>query len=151
MVRRRGGVIVEARAKLNLGLAVGPRRADGYHDLATVFQSVSLADHLIARPAARGFTLRVRHERAAARGGRGRSGPVPAGRDNLVLRAARLLARRVGLEGGARFELVKRIPAGAGLGGGSADAAAALAALAALHRVRLAPAAWRNPGGVCAD
>jgi 4-diphosphocytidyl-2-C-methyl-D-erythritol kinase len=142
-VRRRGAAIVEARAKLNLGLAVGPRRADGYHDLATVFQSVSLADRLIARPVARGFTLRVRHQRAARRGGRRRPGGVPSGRANLVLRAARLLARRVGLEHGARFELVKRIPAGAGLGGGSADAAAALAALAALYRVRLAPAAWR--------
>jgi len=54
-----------------------------------------------------------------------------------VLRAARLFAARTGLEAGARFELVKRIPAGAGLGGGSADAAATLAALAALYRIRL--------------
>jgi len=44
------GVRIEARAKLNLGLAVGPRRADGFHELATVFQSVSLADTLVVRP-----------------------------------------------------------------------------------------------------
>jgi len=131
------GVRIEARAKLNLGLAVGPRRADGYHDLATIFQSVSLADTLIARPRARGFSLRVRHERAALRGGRG-AAAVPRGAANLVLRAARAFAQRTGLKAGARFELVKRIPAGAGLGGGSADAAATLAALAALYGVRLA-------------
>jgi 4-diphosphocytidyl-2-C-methyl-D-erythritol kinase len=131
-------VIVEARAKLNLGLAVGPRRADGYHEIATVFQSVSLADTLIARPRAHGFTLRVRHEHAALRGGRARAAAMaPRGAGNLVLRAARLFAARTGLEAGASFELVKRIPAGAGLGGGSADAAATLAALAALYRIRI--------------
>ena len=63
-------VRIEARAKLNLGLAVGPRRPDGFHELATIFQSISLADTLIARPRPRGFTLRVRHENAALRGGR---------------------------------------------------------------------------------
>lgn len=128
-------VTVEARAKLNLGLAVGPRRADGFHDLVTVFQSVSLADTLTARLTARGFTLRVRHEQAAVRG-RLRSRAqrlVPAGPGNLVLRAARLVARELGLVGGASFTLVKRIPAQAGMGGGSADAAAAIAAMLALH------------------
>lgn len=138
---RVAGVRVEACAKLNLGLAVGPKRPDGFHDLATIFQSISLADTLLARPARRGFTLRVRHENAALRGGRARpEAGVPRGADNLVLRAARLLARHAGLEAGARFELVKRIPAGAGLGGGSADAAATLAALAALYGIRLARA-----------
>jgi 4-diphosphocytidyl-2-C-methyl-D-erythritol kinase len=138
--RQGAGVRVEARAKLNLGLAVGPRRADGFHDLATVFQSVSLADTLLVTPRGHGFTLRVRHEDASLnrRGGREATG-VPGGRANLVLAAARLLAREHGLPGGAHFELVKRIPAGAGLGGGSADAAAALRALAALHGLRLDP------------
>ena len=136
-------VRVEARAKLNLGLAVGPKRGDGYHDLATVFQSVSLADTLIVTPQARGFSLTIRYEDAslrrardsARRAGRLRTGPgrVPAGRANLVLRAARLLAARHDLPGGATFTLIKRIPAGAGMGGGSADAAAALFGLARLH------------------
>ena len=139
------GVRIEARAKLNLGLAVGPRREDGYHELATVFQSVSLADTLVVTPKSRGFSLTIRYHDASVRrpaasgsGRRGRRlhmgpGRVPAGRANLVLRAARLLAARHGLPGGAAFTLIKRIPAGAGMGGGSADAAAALVGLARLH------------------
>ena len=128
-------VVVEARAKINLGLAVGPRRADGFHDLATIFQSVSLADTLIVSPRPRGFSLCVRFESAAVRGRLTRASriAVPDGAANLVLRAARLLAERKGLTGGARFELVKRIPARAGMGGGSADAAAALVGLAAAY------------------
>jgi 4-diphosphocytidyl-2-C-methyl-D-erythritol kinase len=140
--RRR--VTVEARAKLNLGLAVGPRRPDGFHELATVFQSVSLADTLVAEWRPRGFTLRVRHEDAAVRGRLSRAARrvVPAGRANLVLRAARLARETWGLPGGAAFTLVKRIPAEAGLGGGSADAAATLAAMLALHE-RSVPRARR--------
>lgn len=131
-------VRIEARAKLNLGLAVGPRRPDGFHDLATVFQSVSLADTLIVERRRRGFSLTLRHENAAVRG---RGEPrlrslVPAGASNLVLRAARRMAARYRIPGGAHFTLIKRIPAGAGLGGGSADAAAALFALARLHGIR---------------
>ena len=131
-------VRVEARAKLNLGLAVGPRRDDGFHEIATVMQSISLADTLTAAPRRRGFTLAVRLEEAAARGRTLRAGAaaVPKGQRNLVIRAARRAARRFGIEGGARFLLVKRIPSRAGLGGGSADAAAAIAGLLALHRVR---------------
>lgn len=142
---RVAGIRVEARAKLNLGLAIGPRRDDGDRDLATVFQSISLADTLVVVPKSRGFSLTIRYEdasvpRRAANGLRrpGRGGPagparVPGGRANLVLRAARLLADRRPLGGGAAFTLIKRIPAGAGLGGGSADAAAALAGLARLY------------------
>jgi len=132
-------VRVEARAKLNLGLAVGPRRPDGFHELATVFQSVSLADTLTAERRARGFSLEVRHERAADRGAlpRGARATVPAGGANLALRAARLAADRAGIRGGAHLRLVKRIPARAGMGGGSADAAAALSAVLALYGVRV--------------
>ena len=141
-------VAFEARAKLNLGLAIGPRRADGFHELATFFQSISLADTLIAYPARRGFALRVRYESVAVirgaagaaskRGGRessgrGRIARVPSGSGNLVLRAAREVASRTGLDRGARFELIKRIPSGTGLGGGSADAAAAISALERLY------------------
>ena len=131
-------VRVEARAKLNLGLAVGPRRDDGFHEIATVMQSISLADTLTAEPRRRGFTLAVRLEEAAARGRTLRAGAaaVPKGQRNLVISAARRAARRFGIEGGARFLLVKRIPSRAGLGGGSADAAAVIAGLLALHRVR---------------
>jgi 4-diphosphocytidyl-2-C-methyl-D-erythritol kinase len=126
-----------ARAKLNLSLAVGPRRPDGFHEIATIFQSVSLADTLIATPRRRGFTLRVTHEDATA-AGRARRDRVPQGPSNLVLEAARRVARHAGLEAGADFTLIKRIPSGAGLGGGSADAAATIVALERLHRFRLA-------------
>jgi 4-diphosphocytidyl-2-C-methyl-D-erythritol kinase len=133
-------VVATARAKLNLGLAVGPRRPDGFHDLATVFQSVTLADTLVAVPRRAGFTLRVRHEDASfprVPGSRRGVDRVPGGRQNLVLRAARLVASRTGLAAGAAFTLTKRIPTRAGLGGGSADAAAALAALDVLYGLRL--------------
>lgn len=151
VAQRRPGVRrvrIDARAKLNLGLAVGPRRPDGFHELATVFQSISLADTLVVARRQRGFTLRILHEDvslripAAARGRRTRGGPltasrnVPTGPDNLVLRAARLLSERYRLPGGAAFTLTKRIPAGTGLGGGSADAAAALVGLGRLHGLR---------------
>lgn len=131
-------VVFDARAKLNLGLAVGPRRPDGYHELATVFQSISLADTLTAERTARGFSLAIRYEDASLRGPQTRRtrAVIPAGRANLVLRAARLAAKRFGLTGGARFRLIKRIPARAGLGGGSMDAGAAFAAMLALHGVR---------------
>ena len=148
-MRRR--VRVEARAKLNLGLAIGPARADGFHELATVFQSISLADTLIVAPRVRGFSLAVRSQDASARRSAGTArrtavARVPAGSANLVLRAARLLALRRELPGGARFTLIKRIPAGAGLGGGSADAAAALMGLAKLHGLRLGPVERRRIG-----
>lgn len=133
---RRARVVVEARAKLNLALAVGPRREDGDHELATVFQSISLADTLIAEPRARGFSLRIRRESAARRGTTPVDRDVRADGSNLVLRAARRFAEAFGVRGGARFVLLKRIPSRAGLGGGSADAAAALRAMAALHDLR---------------
>jgi len=126
-------VEVTAHAKLNLSLAIGPRRADGFHDLVTVLQSISLADTLLAERTRSGFSLGVRFEPAGA----GRASVVPRGADNLVVRAARLVHERLRLPGGARFQLVKRIPAAAGLGGGSADAAAAIAAVLALHGRRL--------------
>jgi 4-diphosphocytidyl-2-C-methyl-D-erythritol kinase len=147
-------VRVEARAKLNLGLAVGPLRPDAFHEIATVFQSISLADSLVIRPRARGFSLGVRFEDAAfvRRGSSTRRvGAVPRGPENLVLQAAQLLRAR-GLVGGARFELVKRIPSQAGLGGGSADAAAALVGLARLYGVRMSPRArWEWAATLGAD
>jgi 4-diphosphocytidyl-2-C-methyl-D-erythritol kinase len=147
--RTPAALVVEARAKLNLGLAVGPRRADGFHDIATVFQSVSLADTLILRRRRRGFTLAIRRQDAAlprarparrshrARRPGGSADAVPAGGSNLVLRAARLLRERAGLDGGAGIRLIKRIPERTGLGGASADAAATLVGLARLHRLEI--------------
>lgn len=96
-----------AAAKINLALVVGPRRADGLHEVATVMQRISLADAVALEAGERlevgGFTD-----------------------DTLVTAALRLLAERAGVGPRWRVRLVKRIPLAAGLGGGSADAAAAL-------------------------
>jgi 4-diphosphocytidyl-2-C-methyl-D-erythritol kinase len=111
---------VPAPAKLNLGLEVVGKRADGYHEIATVMQAVSIYDRLSierAEPEA-GVTLCV--DRAEL-----------AGDDNLALRAARLVRERLGVEDGAHLDLRKEIPIAAGLGGASSDAAAALRAVIA--------------------
>jgi 4-diphosphocytidyl-2-C-methyl-D-erythritol kinase len=105
-----------ARAKVNLTLHVRGRRADGYHDLESLVAFGDCADGLTLAPASE-LALRVSGPRAAECGNLD---------DNLVLKATRALGERVpGLKAGA-FELDKHLPAAAGIGGGSADAAAAL-------------------------
>lgn len=121
----RGGrrLVLRAAAKVNLALEILGRRADGYHDLVTVLAAVDLADRLIIEddPAV--------ELRTTAAG-------VPADERNLALRAVRALAAAAGVERGARITLDKRIPVAAGLGGGSADAAAVLVGLNRLWRLR---------------
>ncbi len=122
-------VTVRAPAKLNLYLHVTGRRPDGYHTLESLIAFVGLADTVTAAAAPAGdFSLTVGGPFAGVLSG------VAAG-DNLVLRAARALARAAGVEAGAALHLDKHIPVAAGLGGGSADAAAALLALSALWGV----------------
>ena len=111
-------VLERAPAKINLTLDVLGLRPDGYHELRSVMQTVSLYDELTVRADAPDWRL------ACA------SASVPRGEDNLILRAAREYVKRAGIEtSGIEFALVKRIPMQAGLGGGSADAAACLRAL----------------------
>ena len=108
-----------ARAKLNLTLTVSGTRPDGFHDIDTVLQAIDLHDLLEAEPAAE-TSLEV-------------EGDAPAGPDNLVLKALVQLERQLGRTLPTRFRLHKRVPAGAGLGGGSSDAATALRLAAAVH------------------
>ena len=103
-----------ARAKINWSLNITGLRADGYHLLDMLMQTIDLHDTLEIEPAV-GLSLTV--------------GDTPAGEENLVLRAAMALNRHAGTRRGARMALIKRIPARAGLGGGSADCATALRAL----------------------
>ncbi len=104
-----------AYAKLNLFLEVAGKRPDGFHNLESVFLAIDLADTLSAEP------------RDDGRIGLTCDAPgLPPEADNLVARAAEALRRRAGVEGGIQFHLEKRIPMGAGLGGGSSDAATAL-------------------------
>jgi 4-diphosphocytidyl-2-C-methyl-D-erythritol kinase len=111
-------VTVRAPAKLNLQLCVGPLRADGYHDLTTVFQAVSLYDELTVR---RADALSVVVQGDTADG-------VPTGSSNLAVRAVQLLAEEAGLAPHVSLLLHKGIPVAGGCAGGSADAAAALVA-----------------------
>lgn len=112
---------IRAFAKINLGLEVVRKRPDGYHDILTLFQSISLSDEIEFRPAP-GGQLNVG----------GDDPEIPWDESNLVHKAARLLRERAGAEAGAAISVRKRIPAGKGLGGGSADAAMTLCALNAL-------------------
>jgi len=125
-------VRVPAYAKVNLRLEILGRRADGYHELRTIFQSISLHDTLtleIQRKA--GIELRIAGNSQLA---------AEPGPDNLVTRAIGDLSRAIGFRGGVRATLVKRIPVGRGLGGGSSDAAAALIGLLRLTGKRVDPA-----------
>lgn len=116
-------VHVRAPGKLNLFFEVGAVQPDGYHDVASAYQAVSLYEDLWAEPAD-DFSLTVE--------GTVDLGDVPVDDRNLALRAARLVAREVGHRGGVRLHIRKQVPVAGGMGGGSADAAAALVACDAL-------------------
>jgi 4-diphosphocytidyl-2-C-methyl-D-erythritol kinase len=124
-------VTVRVPAKVNLQLAVGPVRADGYHDVVTVYHAVSLFDEVTVAPA---------EQDSVAVTGEG-SGSVPADGSNLAARAAATLLRAVGPGArdapGLAIRITKRIPVAAGLAGGSADAAATLVACNELWRIGL--------------
>jgi 4-diphosphocytidyl-2-C-methyl-D-erythritol kinase len=105
---------VRAPAKINLGLKVLGRRSDGYHDIISLMVPVGLFDSVCLESARSGIALRCPES------------DLPTDRGNLVYRAAQLILDECRSEAGVRLELQKRIPVGAGLGGGSSDAAATL-------------------------
>lgn len=118
---------VLARAKINWALDVVGKRPDGYHLLDMLLQSVAVCDTLTIRP---GAELHLRLSRGAR---------VPDTDDNLALKAAKALRDAAGVSLGADIFLEKRIPIGAGMGGGSADAAAVLAGLNRLWGLHMPP------------
>ncbi len=129
-------LLLRAHAKVNLGLRVLGKRGDGYHELDTTFHSIALYDDLVAETSEGGIQLQVVFgDRDAVSSGirAAATGSLDGGPDNLVQRAASVFFAAIGSAGGARFFLRKRIPIGAGLGGGSSDAAAALHLLNQLH------------------
>lgn len=112
-------VTVRAPGKINVFFRVGALQADGYHDVASLYQAVSLYEEVTAEPAL-GFSVRF-------------TGPVDTtglatDDTNLAIRAARLLAEETGHRGGVALVVHKRVPIAGGMGGGSADAAATLVA-----------------------
>lgn len=122
-----------AYGKINLTLKVLGQRADGYHNLSTLFQSIALADTLTFSRCREGIHLET-------------SGlPVPEGPENLAYRAAARLQSRYGFPG-VRISLKKQIPLAAGLGGGSADAAATLTGVNALFNLGLTPGQLAREG-----
>lgn len=115
-------ITVAAPAKINLFLDVVKKRADGYHDIETIFAKISLSDSVTVRVSrkCRGVELKLVNKSGCR---------LSAGADNLAVKAAQLFLEEFGLNAGIRIKLVKRIPIGAGLGGGSSDGAAVLRAL----------------------
>lgn len=116
---------LSAPAKVNLSLRILGLREDGYHELLTLMQPLSLADELTVELVESGLAMRC--------------SVSSLNENNLVLRAAEAYFAALGRPGGARFFLNKKIPVAAGLGGGSSDAAAALIGLNALHDGALPP------------
>ncbi len=117
-----------AFAKINLGLRLLGRRPDGYHELRTIFQAISLHDTLeIALQSRPSIEIETNDP------------ALPVGRDNLVWRALAALRQELEIRSGARVRLTKRIPVGRGLGGGSSDAAVALVAFLRLAGRKLPP------------
>jgi 4-diphosphocytidyl-2-C-methyl-D-erythritol kinase len=114
----RSRVVLEAPAKINLYLEVGPARPDGYHPVRTVLQAVDLCDRLTVEVTDGGSGLHLEVE-----------GDAPPGEDNLCHRAATTFLAATGLRMGISIALTKAIPQAAGLGGGSSDAAAVLRVL----------------------
>lgn len=123
-------------AKLNLFLAITGRRADGFHDLVSVVTPLAWGDTLHIEPAADGVVTLTCDDPA-----------VPVDGTNLVLKAAELFRGATGWRGGVRFHLEKRIPMGAGLGGGSSNGATALRALNELAGHPLGPATLAKLAG----
>jgi 4-diphosphocytidyl-2-C-methyl-D-erythritol kinase len=128
LTARKKNIILRAHAKVNLFLELLRRRPDGFHEIETVMQTVSLHDSLELSHAVSGISLECP------------AGGVPADRSNLAWRAADLMRRRLRTGAGVSIRLTKRIPVGAGLGGGSSDAAAILRGLNVLWRAGLTEA-----------
>lgn len=116
---------LRAPAKLNLFLRVLGKRPDGYHELETLFERVDLADDITFEPHPSALSLTCDDP------------TLPVDDTNLVLKAARLLRQRCRVPAGASMHLSKRVPAGAGLGGGSSDAATTLRGLNKLWDMKL--------------
>jgi 4-diphosphocytidyl-2-C-methyl-D-erythritol kinase len=133
-------IIVTAPAKINLFLEVHGRKEDGYHNIESIMQTVSLCDTLIAERTDSGITLNCTELK------------LPRDSDNLIIKAANAFFEKTGITGGAAFKLTKLIPVAAGLGGGSTNAAAVLFALNNLYETGLTTEQLSDIGfGIGAD
>ncbi|HZE12385.1 MAG TPA: 4-(cytidine 5'-diphospho)-2-C-methyl-D-erythritol kinase [Chthoniobacterales bacterium] len=119
---------LSAPAKVNLSFEIKGRRADGFHEIETLMAPISLGDRLTIERAGDDGQIHFTCDDPS----------LPAGDDNLVVRAAKLFRERAGINSGISIDLEKKIPHGAGLGGGSSDAATALLGLNELFGAELA-------------
>ena len=124
------GVVTRVPAKVNLQLSVGPLGDDGFHEVATVFQAISIYDDVTVKAAAKGSGISVSVAGATAQG-------VPADASNLAYRAADLMVKRCTLSGDLAISIKKEIPVAGGMAGGSADAAATIVGIDALYDLGL--------------
>jgi len=136
-----GSLHLQSPAKVNLRLEILKRREDGYHELRTVFQKISLHDTLhFSLKKEKGISIRADHPK------------LPLGKKNLVYKAAQSMFKVCGYRGGVHIEIEKKIPLGAGLGGGSSNAAATLMALNKLLEINLSQKELMEMGlGIGAD
>ncbi|MBM3742987.1 MAG: 4-(cytidine 5'-diphospho)-2-C-methyl-D-erythritol kinase [Actinobacteria bacterium] len=119
--------VVRVPGKINLQLSVGPLQKDGYHESATVFQSVSLFDELVVSPSESGsITIDC-----------GGKAGIPEGRENLAFRAAELMLDRFDIESGVAIKIKKEIPIAGGMAGGSANAGATIVGIDSLFSLGL--------------
>jgi len=117
-------------AKVNLQLSVGPRESDGYHQLVTVFQAISIFDDVTVKIADQGSGINLTVSGDQIHG-------VPTDSSNLVVKAAELIAEKFDIDIDAAIEIKKSIPVAGGMAGGSADAAAAIVAIDELYNLEM--------------
>jgi 4-diphosphocytidyl-2-C-methyl-D-erythritol kinase len=119
-------IILHAYAKINIGLNIISKREDGYHNIETVFQQIDLFDQIIVKRIPElSVNIRCSDRR------------IPTNHNNLCYKAVKLIQELTGIKEGVEIEIHKRIPIGAGLGGGSSDAAATLEGLRQLWQVQI--------------
>lgn len=119
------GISLKAPAKINLFLEILGKRDDGYHEIETVMQEIDLVDNLQFEEIREGVKLKCNNKN------------IPSDENNLVCKAANLIVNECGIKKGVLISLEKNIPVGAGLGGGSSDAATTLKALNSLWKIGL--------------
>ena len=124
------GVVVRVPAKINLQLAVGPLGADGFHEVTTVLQAISLFDDVTLKHGQENSGVSITLSGATSNG-------VPATDENLAVRAAKLMAEKYDLSTDLAIHLKKEIPVAGGMAGGSADAAGVIVAMDALFEIGL--------------
>ena len=130
-------ITLNAPAKINLYLKITGKRPDGYHDLRTIFQSVSLFDEVSIEKKSGGLTVECDNPE------------IPGGKDNLAFKAASLVFLAGGASYSACIKIKKKIPVLAGLGGGSGNAAAVINGLDTLFEMRLSDSVKKDIGVKC--